>query len=702
MQKFFVIIASLLLLNSMIFFTVTSTQNYNSCYDMIIFISPQYCDSVKIHQSIDDYCSIVKDELGWNILTINVTSQINNFNDIDIIIEQYYQKNPLKACIMVGEDLDTALHCDQDYQDSPSSVPWNTIGGNSSYSLSENGIIKEPHLMEICISLLYPTSDLDYSTKESQIYDVFQKFSNNRDVKYTGSILAYVDKFLALSHNTREKYQMLSQYGSLIYKENPTKKEVSNSLLNKYSMYLVHGHSTCSYTLLNPFYNLFDIKFEAQNLDTLDTPFFGASGCYVNGWWSGKPDNNQLDPSITRDNPPYYSLPHYSSRIFTSPYVHAMILGILTEEGYPYPVSFLEHAIANFTQGKTIAESLIGHIYCGDDVFFVGDPTFHYSFINKPPNKPDKAQGSTFGETAIEYDYLTRTIDPENDDVYYLFDWRDGTTSDWLGPYKSGDIVSVGHSWDQKGNYAIRSKSKDSNGHESGWSDPLYVEITGNTAPFEATINGPTSGNEETAYEFSVVSTDPDGDQIYYLVDWDDGTTTEWLGPYKSGETVNVTHTWIKRGKFELKVKVKDINESETKWSEPFKVLIASENTAPSTATIKGSKSGKANKLYTYKFNSSDPENDDLYYLILWGDEDIENWIGPYNSGEELELSHAWSEKESYTIKVKVKDIFDEESDWASLNIVMTKSKFFNLNIFERFLHRYPLLCSLIKLLLEI
>ena len=701
-KKNLVIIALLVLLTSMNFFNATSTQINNSCYDMIIFISPQYCNSVKIHQSIDDYCSIVKDELGWNILKINVTSQMNNFNDVDMIIEQYYQNNPLKACIMVGEDLDTALHCDQDYQDSPSSVPWNTLGGNSSYSLSENGIIKEPHLMEICISLLYPTSDLDYSTKESQIYDVFQKFSNNRDVKYTGSILAHVDKFLALSHNTREKYQMLNQYGNLNYKENPTAKEVSDSLGEKYSMYFVHGHSTCSFTFLNPFYNLFDIKFEAQNLDTLDTPFFGATGCYVNGWWTGKPDNNKLDPSITRHNPPYYSYPHYSSRIFTSPHVHAMILGILTQEGYPYPVSFIENAIANFTQGKTIAESLIGHTYSGDDVFFVGDPTFHYSFNNKPPNKPVKAEGSTFGETSIEYDYITSTIDTENDDVYYLFDWRDGTTTEWIGPYESGDIVTVKHKWYQIGNYAVRSKAKDNDGHESGWSDPLYVLITGNTAPFKATITGPTYGDEETAYEFSVVSTDIDGDQLYYLFDWNDGTTTEWIGPYESDEKVNVNHSWNKRGKYEIRVKVKDTNDSECEWSESFNVLIASENTAPSTATIKGSKSGKANKLYSYTFTSSDLENDDLYYLICWGDEDIENWIGPYHSGEDLELSHTWSERGSYTIKVKVKDIFDEESKWTNLSIAMTKSKFFNLNIFERLLHRYPLLCSLIKLLLEI
>ena len=31
-------------------------------------------------------------------------------------------------------------------------------------------------------------------------------------------------------------------------------------------------------------------------------------------------------------------------------------------------------------------------------------------------------------------------------------------------------------------------------------------------------------------------STNPDGDNIFYLFDWGDDTNSGWIGPYKSGE----------------------------------------------------------------------------------------------------------------------------------------------------------------------
>jgi hypothetical protein len=58
-----------------------------------------------------------------------------------------------------------------------------------------------------------------------------------------------------------------------------------------------------------------------------------------------------------------------------------------------------------------------------------------------------------------------------------MFDWGDNTTSDWLGPYTSGDIVSEVHSWSDVGVYDIKVIAKDINGSESGWSEPLSINI---------------------------------------------------------------------------------------------------------------------------------------------------------------------------------------------------------------------------------
>jgi hypothetical protein len=60
-----------------------------------------------------------------------------------------------------------------------------------------------------------------------------------------------------------------------------------------------------------------------------------------------------------------------------------------------------------------------------------------------------------------------------------------------------------------------------------------------------------------------------------------------------------------------------------------------------------------------------------VYYYIDWGDNQTSEWVGPYQSGATATVTHQWSEKGTYIIQVKAKDIFDVESDWASLEVTM-------------------------------
>jgi parallel beta-helix repeat protein len=96
---------------------------------------------------------------------------------------------------------------------------------------------------------------------------------------------------------------------------------------------------------------------------------------------------------------------------------------------------------------------------------------------NKPPNKPDKPTGSTSGKIRTSYAYSTSTTDPDNDNVYYMFDWGDETNSGWEGPYNSGDNITIAHIWLTQGNFPIKVKAKDIYGHETVWSDPLVVTM---------------------------------------------------------------------------------------------------------------------------------------------------------------------------------------------------------------------------------
>jgi len=105
---------------------------------------------------------------------------------------------------------------------------------------------------------------------------------------------------------------------------------------------------------------------------------------------------------------------------------------------------------------------------------------------NKAPGKPT-IDGPTKGKKGETYSYIAKAKDPEGDQIYYFFDWGDGTNTGWLGPYPSNQPVSAHHTWYGVGKYSIRVKAKDDFGEddygnigESEWSDPLVVSISKN------------------------------------------------------------------------------------------------------------------------------------------------------------------------------------------------------------------------------
>ena len=112
------------------------------------------------------------------------------------------------------------------------------------------------------------------------------------------------------------------------------------------------------------------------------------------------------------------------------------------------------------------------------DYNLYGDPSM--TGLNCPPDKPFKPMGPAHGKNLLLYKYNSTAIDPDGDQLYYLFDWGDFRDSGWLGPYDSGKEVEASHRWLTKGTYSIKVKVKDINGLESEWSDPFSVTMPRN------------------------------------------------------------------------------------------------------------------------------------------------------------------------------------------------------------------------------
>ena len=85
---------------------------------------------------------------------------------------------------------------------------------------------------------------------------------------------------------------------------------------------------------------------------------------------------------------------------------------------------------------------------------------------------------------------------------------------------------------------------------------------------------GEENGKINVEYTYTSSTTDPDGDQVYYLWDWGDGNNSDWLGPYNSGITCEAKHTWSVKSSYNIKVKAKDIYGVESNWSDPLPITM--------------------------------------------------------------------------------------------------------------------------------
>ena len=116
------------------------------------------------------------------------------------------------------------------------------------------------------------------------------------------------------------------------------------------------------------------------------------------------------------------------------------------------------------------------------------------------------------------------------------------------------------------------------------------------------------------------------------------------------------------------------------------------DNNPPNPPHITGLIEGRANTEYEYNFVSSDIDGDDIYFYIDWGDGNS-SWIGSYNSGRSIDISHIWIEEGYYDLRAKCKDIYGDESDWTTLELTMPKTKPFDKvpQIFIWLSERFPI-----------
>jgi hypothetical protein len=117
----------------------------------------------------------------------------------------------------------------------------------------------------------------------------------------------------------------------------------------------------------------------------------------------------------------------------------------------------------------------------------------------------------------------------------------------------------------------------------TGWTGPnsglnydvwlIKVAAFENKRPNQPEINGKIYGKINRLYEYTMVSTDQDNDDVYYFIDWDSfdywgNKETEIIGPFPSGKKITVNHSWHEKGNYTIKVMAIDLHGGESDWAE--------------------------------------------------------------------------------------------------------------------------------------
>lgn len=195
----------------------------------------------------------------------------------------------------------------------------------------------------------------------------------------------------------------------------------------------------------------------------------------------------------------------------------------------------------------------------------------------------------------------------------------------------------------------------------------------------------PNPANEYDDITFEGYGEDEDGEIIEYQ--WNSQIDGIFLN--EASSTSNI----LSAGNHEINFLVKD---NKNAWSNPVSIeLEIIENQAPNTPVIAGNINGNVKEEVEFSVITTDPEQHQVLYYVDWDDGSIKEWTDEYASNEEVTITHTWDEKGSYIIKIKAKDIHEEESDWGTLNVQLSKTKTYNpflQNFIQLLIERYPIL----------
>jgi hypothetical protein len=160
-------------------------------------------------------------------------------------------------------------------------------------------------------------------------------------------------------------------------------------------------------------------------------------------------------------------------------------------------------------------------------------------------------------------------------------------------------------------------------------------------------LYGPSAGDLYEELAFTTYVADPRGRDVAYEFAWGDTSYLQWSQYYPSGQPLSRTRAYTDTGVYAVRVKAKDSNGTESKWSDPLDVVVG---LAPSRPSLEGRSVWLVAKPCTLNATSYDPWGRPVSIGVHWGDGSAVEWSDTASGYLSVDVTHTYTSVDTYYV----------------------------------------------------
>ncbi len=182
-------------------------------------------------------------------------------------------------------------------------------------------------------------------------------------------------------------------------------------------------------------------------------------------------------------------------------------------------------------------------------------------------------------------------------------------------------------------------------------------------APTAPTVSGPESGQPGDTLVFAAVVSDRGREEVSYMFDWGDGSLMMWGPVLAAKDTMRQQHVYSDTGRFEVRVRARNLEHQESGWSDGVVVEIRCFGPLIPERP-QGPRQAYPDTAVAFVTRAGHVRGESVSVQFDWGDT-LGDWSDFAAPGAEMLGSHVFSRLGSYLVRVRARDRSGNLSPWS-------------------------------------